>query len=251
MPKIQTQRDARAVQKLPFCYVCATSFAPGTAKNVDHIPPEAAFLAEDRENFPLTLPTHSDCNHVFNLEDETLGQLIGLRHTRGAGANRLEIRRAIDATGDSYTFLKNINLRAMIRRWVTAFHAALYQEPLSPNVLFTIQTPMPSANLVDTYAVHEAQRQQFVMIAEHIAMNDRLGLIDAIISNNSKMKYTCYWQKTDNGQWLAFFRLDLYDWSQLGDIRHFQERPCVGSYGAPSYLPALATQGTELWSVRA
>src|SRR5207244_2023671 len=68
----------RAVQNLPFCYLCGKAFVAGDPKNRDHVPPECVFLESDRE--PLLLRTHPTCNQSYQLIDERIGQLIALKY---------------------------------------------------------------------------------------------------------------------------------------------------------------------------
>ena len=49
------------------------------AYNDDHLPSTSLFLEAD-PNHPLILPTPYDCNHGRHLEDQQMGQLIGLLH---------------------------------------------------------------------------------------------------------------------------------------------------------------------------
>jgi len=248
MPSILDQRAARAVMKLPFCYVCGREFASGESTNRDHIPPQSAFPPEDRKNFPLLLPTHTGCNHIFNLEDELLCQLVALAHSREEQdtPKRLEIDAGFDREGRTYTLLTNVNLHEIIRRWVRAFHASLYQETISAVARFSIQTPLPSGSIVGNAVQVDPPRPQFKLFAERIALNSQLGLTDQIVTNNGRMRYLCTWQRANNGQWFAMFRIDLYAWNSFGDRTNFDPRECVGSYIIPNHYPVLATLGTEL-----
>ena len=250
MPQIASQRDARAVKKLPFCYVCGNAFENRDDVTDDHVPPQTAFLPEDRENFPLVLPAHKGCNNNFNLEDEIFGQIIGLGQETEQKQDRLRIYGGSDNAGNTFALLENFDMRGAIQRWVMAFHAALYQEPLPPLTKFSTQTPFPSGKVRNGIVIPDPDRPQFRDYAEQIEINEQLGLIDHISANNGNLNYKCCWQRSDGGPWLAFYKLDIYAWSKLGDIKNFKPRPCVGAYASPGHIPALATRGTELWSVR-
>src|ERR1700733_3162360 len=78
MVSLLCQSDFRGVRKLPFCYLCGRDFVAGDSLNRDHVPPECAFAAPDRE--PLLLPAHTACNKSYELLDEKIGQLIALRY---------------------------------------------------------------------------------------------------------------------------------------------------------------------------
>lgn len=250
MPQIANQRDARAVKKLPFCYVCGNAFESRDDITDDHIPPQTAFLPEDRENFPLVLPAHQGCNNTFKQEDEVFGQLIGLGQQAEQRQDRLRIYGGSDKAGNTFALLENFDLHGAIQRWVTAFHAALYQEPLPPLTRFSTQTPLPFGTFLNGVVIPDPDKPQFRDYAKQIEINEQLGLIDRISANNGNLNYKCCWQRSDNGSWLAFYKLDIYAWSKLGDIKNFRLRPCVGAYAPRGHIPALATCGTELWSVR-
>jgi hypothetical protein len=48
MVTLSTNRDFRAVQKLPFCYLCGDEFRSEDIINRDHIPPQNSFAVCDR-----------------------------------------------------------------------------------------------------------------------------------------------------------------------------------------------------------
>ena len=82
MITLTTQKDARAVRKLTFCYICGNPIEETESINHDHIPPASAFDSLDR-NFPLKLPVHKEkCHSPMNLGDEVMGQLISLIHNK-------------------------------------------------------------------------------------------------------------------------------------------------------------------------
>ncbi|MFZ0847119.1 MAG: hypothetical protein WAM62_15140, partial [Pseudolabrys sp.] len=74
MISLTTQKDFRAVQTLPFCYLCGNDFVEGDEINRDHVPAQSAIAKRDRD--PLVLPTHVRCNGAHQLDDEKIGQLI-------------------------------------------------------------------------------------------------------------------------------------------------------------------------------
>ena len=125
--ELRTQQAVRALQRLPFCYICGQPFQNGDVKTRDHVPPSALFLVPDR-NFPLILPTHYNCNHDRHLEDQTIGQLVGILHEQAPDPEHLRLRliAGIAADGRLFVAAGGFDLRAIIRRWVLGFHAALY-----------------------------------------------------------------------------------------------------------------------------
>lgn len=228
MLSLTKQRDFRALQSLPFCYLCGNTFVAGDAKDLDHIPPESLFAKVHRN--PLLLPTHVACNQGHSIEDEKIGQLISLLHGRfpsDPNNRRLKIVKT-DVLGIGA--INNIDIHAEIWRWVTGFHAALYQEPLSFK-LRSIISPFAKANLSNGKYLFEPLLPQHLLFVETVKTNRVLGNVDSIVCNSGKMKYECVWGQSDQaGPWLCFFALDIYGWKELGATRAIPSRGCSGSY---------------------
>ena len=78
-----------------------------------------------------------------------------------------------------------------------------------------------------------------------IRRNRLTRTLDSIQCRNGKCRYECVWAKADDGRWLCVYALDLYGWSDLGDIVHFDRVGCVGCYepgfAAPPSGAAVAT----------
>jgi hypothetical protein len=243
--ELKTQQALRPIQRLPFCYLCGQAFLPGDDRNVDHVPPTTIFLAADRD-FPLILPTHTICNAGRSVEDQTIGQLLGILHNRAPSSqqNKLKFEFGELPDGQTVVAVGGLDLRGIIRRWVRGFHAALYREFLPDAYLFMTNPPLAegerSADGLQFGRVepliHEAARE--------LRENRSRGLIDQIHCRNLKMRYECVWMKADAGEWLCFYALDLYDWTKLGDVKTFGSRGCVGVYHRADYsLPSGATCG--------
>jgi len=249
MVQLVTQRQMRALKKLPFCYACGKTFTATDDITDDHVPPKACFAEDDRD-FPLQLPAHDSCNSGRNLTDETIGQVVALKHGELPPPRNYRLEFAFFGKEQSQPTLgavTNVDIRGEIRRWVRGFHAALYQEPLPPGVRFAIETPFPAARLTPNGPVAEPLLPQHLKFVEVIKLNRSAGNLDVIRSNNEKLKYECVWDQADDGRWLCVFALDLYSWKDLGDINNFQGRGCAGFYTLPSgKMPALATAGTKL-----
>jgi hypothetical protein len=130
MASLITQRDFRAVQNLPFCYLCGQSFAPDDRINRDHVSPKSIFAGPDRS--PLLLATHQHCNSAQKLTDEKVGQLIALK--RGYMPSPPENRRLKFGRPMlvGLTAVTNLDVDEAVWRWIRGFHAALYREPLPP-----------------------------------------------------------------------------------------------------------------------
>src|SRR5262245_9867430 len=124
MVSLSTPRDFRGVQNLPFCYVCGRDFGPTDVWNRDHVPAKKAFHVRHRDP-PLWLPTHKTCNNDHSDTDKKVAQLIGLRWGRVTSDLKLDIIRY----GPGRTAVTNLDIDAVVMRWVRAYHAALYREP--------------------------------------------------------------------------------------------------------------------------
>jgi hypothetical protein len=89
-----------------------------------------------------------------------------------------------------------------------------------------------------------AQHRLFV---ETIKINRAARRIDFISSNNGKLRYECVWARSDSGPWICVFALNLYEWSDLGDVNNFAKRGCAGMYVTPTgATPEGAAVATEL-----
>lgn len=232
---LQHPRDFRAVQSLPFCYLCAQTFAAGDDKNRDHVPPKTVFAKKDR--IPLILPTHTACNGQYKLIDEKMGQVIGLK--RGYIPSDPKNRHLKYRTfqGGRFTAVVNVDIHGAVWRWIVGFHAALYREPLSMPVRGSLVLPFPSARNHPTDMKIDPVRPQHAMFVRLIKESRRRGKVDRIVTNAGTMTYECAWIRMDGGgSWICMFALDVYAWKDLGDPR-LGERGCAGFYVAPSSLP--------------
>jgi hypothetical protein len=250
MPLLETRNQFEEVLKLPFCYWCGKTILLGEEKNKDHIPPQSCFARADRD-FPLQLPTHISCNHEHHLEDEKVGQLIGLKYGKVPDSKRnrkLKIKEVYGLNGKTTVFVTNMNIRGDIRRWIRGFHAALYREPIPQDTVFAIETPFTTASRKQHGIVFDPPRTpQHRMFVEVIKTNRAVGNLDRIQSNNKNVTNECGWDQTDGGQWMCIFALDLYGWKDLGDIENFQARGCVGMYTIPTaFALSLATKAKRL-----
>jgi hypothetical protein len=229
--ELVTQQDLRPLQKLPFCYICGRHFSEGEVSNKDHVPPSALFLPNDRD-FPLILPTHYDCNHERHLDDQTIGQLIGILHSKAPDPahRRLDLYAGIGTDGRPIIAAGGFDLRDIIRRWVRGFHAALYGQPLTGEQFMTFP-PLAEGN-PDTGQIDPVHQiiPDFVRAIRH---NRRTGALDRIVCRKGKCVYECVWLRDDEGRWFCCYAIDLYSWSRLGDVDRFGLRGCVGAYVPP------------------
>ncbi len=247
MPQLETQNAFRRIQGLAFCYVCGMAFAKGEKRTRDHVPARACFAPVDRHD-PLLLPTHADCNSDNTLIDEKIGQLIGLR--RGAvpapSNRRLSILTADSADGGLMGGVSNLDIPHAVKRWICAFHAALYHEWLPPQTGFVLETPFPAGKLEGGTVAYRPIREQHQVMVAVIKQQRSAGNLDRIQSNNGQLRYECVWERSDDGGWFCIFALDLYGWADLGDTKRFPRRGCAGFYVLPQRrVPKGATRVIE------
>ncbi len=160
----------RALKKLPFCYACGKQFTASDPSTDDHVPPKACFAENDRD-FPLQLPVHKGCNSGRNLTDETIGQVIALKHGELPEPRDYKLKFSFfgnEPTSPILGAVTNVDIRGEVRRWIRAFHAALYQEPLPPETRFAIETPFPAARLTPSGPEVEPLRPQHLKFVETI-----------------------------------------------------------------------------------
>ncbi len=139
------------------------------------------------------------------------------------------------------------DLKFLIRRWIRAFHAALYGHALATETRFAIQAPFPSGDLSGEELVEEPISDIHIKTVELIKKNRAAGNLDRICTNQGKLEYECVWDKLGDGSWTCFFALDVYDWKRLGDSNNFEERGCVGLYTPPhGTKPSNGTVATRL-----
>ena len=249
MPSLTSHKHFQDALRLPFCYLCGRQLIDDEDVDRDHLPPKSCFSARDR-SIPLKLPTHRSCNGGHNLIDEQIGQLVSLKHGRVPPARNQKLAIGFWKLGEekrTSAAITNLDIKGAIWRWIRGFHAALYREPISEEVRHAIQTPFPVAKLTRTGPELEAIRPQHPAFVEAIKINRAARNLDLIRANNRKMTYEAVWTQFDSGEWFCIFALDLYAWRDLGDVKNFTPRGCVGMYALSSgTMPATATPTTKL-----
>ncbi|HEY4048775.1 MAG TPA: hypothetical protein VGM27_18070 [Acidobacteriaceae bacterium] len=246
MPTLATQKDFRAVQTLPFCYVCGREFEDGDNINRDHLPPQNTFAKRDR--IPaLWLPTHYDCNAAYKLLDEKIGQLISLKRYYQPSSPRHRRLRFSLFPRQGLGAVINVDVDGAIWRWIRGFHAALYRRYMPETQMRALVTPLPRARNSAFGPVFDPLLPQHRVAVELIKTNRAKRNLDSIKSNNSKFTYECVWQQSDDKRaWACFFAMDIYQWKDLGGTGVQPSRGCAGLYILPSgQIPAAATQGTS------
>ena len=248
MVEIVTQKQARAIRNLSFCYLCGSKFDSGEKPSEDHVPPECMFLKEDH-NFPIIMMVHPRCNADWSINDEKVGLLISLLHGKDISKHRSKYEVAIAADENKqplFPLLGGIPLKPMICRILRAFHAALYHEYLPLGTRNSILTPIPEAEFINGHVRVKPVLPQFQVFSKTLRKSMQTKTTDKIVANNGKLRYECCWIKSDDGrQNICVFGLRIYDWSKLGNEISSEEYACVGAYMSAS-RPELATRGSQL-----
>lgn len=249
MPSLTTQSQLTAVQKLEFCYLCGNPIEGPESVTRDHVPPKSIFSIADRTP-PLILPTHRRCNQGESILDERIGQLLASIHGRipSPGRLRLHLSGHEDPdTGERVALLTNVNLMAVINRWLRGFHAALYNQYLPDTPEVAILPPFPRARMENETLTWDELLPQYPRFVEHLKKNRETASVDQIIAFNGKCRYECTWDKTDDGKhWLCVFGLQIYDWIKMADDTPAPPRGCVGAYMPAAGRPNNATVSTCL-----
>lgn len=230
MVSLITQNERRAIQGLPFCYLCGQTFRDNDSRNRDHVPPNSIFQVDHRD--PLILPTHEVCNSAHKLIDEKMSQLIGILYGKipsDSQHRHLNFDFQIGA-------LTNLDVDAAIWRWITGFHAALYGESvLDIHHNGGLVTPFPRGQTVDGQPVVDPIPPQHLTFVRAIKDNRAINNLDRIHCNKGNLIYECVWNQADNnGQWMCFFALEVCDWKELGKTQDYEARGCAGFYVLPT-----------------
>jgi hypothetical protein len=130
---------------------------------------------------------------------------------------------------------------------VRGFHAALYHEPLAENFRAQTGIPLPGVKQIEGRLEEIPIAKVVPKFIKAIKMNRATGTLDRVQCNNGKCVYECVWTQFDNGTWFCIYCLNIYDWIDLGDGQHFEQRGCVGSYLRDGGgVPKGATTATRL-----
>jgi hypothetical protein len=246
--KITTQKEARKVQRLQFCYLCGESLQNGELVNREHLPPKGIFLKEDR-NHPLILRAHEKCNKKWEIKDDQMAQLISLLHGPDKIKQFYNLDMAVcydDNKNPVAPLITNLPLREIIIRFIKGFHSALYREFLPSKTKFSLLPPLPEGKKEDEHIIPAPVIEQFELFVEVIKKNRLVMNLDIIDCYNSKLRYECVWCKSDDRQSFCVFGLQIYNWLKLADETPFPKRGCVGSYITGMETPEEAAVDTAL-----
>lgn len=244
---LQQQRDLRRVYAQPFCYICGKAVAHGDDLNDDHLPPSGIFKVTDR-NAPLILRTHRECNSDQSADDQVIAQLVGPIHGRTPSKKDrpLDIQIHELSPGRTTGVLRGQDLERVLYRWIRGFHAALYGEYLPPPPITAFMTILPFPKMAQAGAEPKpaAVPAAYRPFLEAITACQESGQIDQVVTRNGKCRYSCVWTEEDGGgRWFCIYRLDIYNWSDIGDVNNYERRECVGAYILPNKeAPIAATR---------
>lgn len=244
---LSNQKELRRCQRLSFCYLCGNSLDDD--RSADHVPPKAIFSSDDRTP-PLILHTHRSCNSGQSQSDEILGQLIAVLHGKHPDEGQLRLKLSVGQVPGAFSptgILSCPDLPNKIWRWISGFHAALYEEHLPiGHAMRQLHLPLPDGMLKEDKILQSPVPKFRLIITEELKKNRLAKQVDVISCYNKKCEYNCVWVRADTGQWLCMFGLRIYNWEELGDP-HMGQCGCVGVYQPPTdQCPPGAARGTKL-----
>lgn len=254
MPSLIGQKSLQIVnRKLPFCYVCGQVLTDSDQPNRDHVPPSACIAQRDKVQSPLILPTHQACNASFKVADERAGQFLSILHGKVPKPEnrRLEYKQfsnpSIARRGHQLEAVTNVDMYGVVARWVSAFHVALYMQPLPSNTRFAIELPFVVVSPVDNgHIIDNGRPRQRTLCQETIARNRLTRTIDRLAAWNGNLKYECVWVLTPLHAYCVFW-LDFYNWSRLARLAGKSPMDCVGFYELSlNELPVQATVESKI-----
>ncbi|MGH9409247.1 MAG: hypothetical protein ACRD1V_07315 [Vicinamibacterales bacterium] len=155
----------------------------------------------------------------------------------------MQLIAGIAPDGGPFVAAAGFDLRAIIKRWVFGFHAALYREFLTAGQSFMTFPPLAEGN-TDSLQIQPVP-EIIPEVVRVIRFNRSLGKVDRLLTRNGKCLYECVWIESDAPRtWFCAYALDLYGWVHLGDIDRFGRRGCVGAYlKANGTVPDEAVRG--------
>lgn len=249
MPTIVGQKALQVARKLPFCYVCGHVLTDTYQSNRDHVPPSSCIAQHDRAHSPLILPTHPACNASFKVDDERVGQFLSLLHGKVPKPEnrRLDYKKFFNPAIDREA-VTNVDMYGAVIRWVRAFHAALYMQPLPSNTRFAIELPFEVISPLEDgqYIIDNGRLRQRTLCEETLASNRLTRTIDRLAAWNGNLRYECVWVLTALHAYCVFW-LDFYNWSRLARLTGKPPMSCVGFYQlSRQELPTTATTESQI-----
>lgn len=244
--RISTQKELRAHGKPAFCYLCGLKLT-GLDEDRDHCPPKGLFFKEDREDFPVILPTHKACNNGWKESDEIVAIVTDALHERRKSSDT-GITRKIEAYSVPFNKgeaigVTNVPLLPMAKRVLRGMHALLYRSFLPGGIRETMHVPLPTAD-ISTGQYIQPLDQAF---AFGLAIRKALltGSADTLTAYNGDFRYACVWSHLNSGEPFCIFAFDIYAFHCLSpNVENFP-RVFVGCY-VPEDIPLTAAWESPL-----
>lgn len=245
--EISSQTQLRCHGQPSFCYLCGSSLASGEATDRDHCPPKGFFAPADRVNFPVILPTHRKCNHLWHGVDDLVGILADALHSRRKSQD-INVTKRLEAhllpfNGKEVAAVSNVPLPAIAFRIVRGMHALLYRTYLPHQTRHSIHVPLPAANM-QTGEVEQPREQAFAFSG---AVRRALltNAADQINAYNRHFRYACVWDHLDGGIPFCIFAFDIYGFHSLSPAVENFPKCFVGSY-VPALVPDNAAWASKV-----
>ena len=215
--------------------------------NRDHCPPKGFFAPEDRQNFPILLPTHEICNSSWKVADELIGIIADALHIRKRSMDALhtgKLHAEIVSLGKRpATAISNLPIAPMAARIVRGMHALLYKEFLPVSTASRFHIPLPEAD-TETKRIREPLEQSFTFsgvirkaLISHTA--------DVVRAYNGKFKYACTWERFANGTPFCITCFDIYSFHTLSPPVSNFPKSFIGMY-IPDSQPKGTIQASGL-----
>jgi len=245
MLEIITEKQAKEVFKLDFCYMCGEPFTKANPSTRDHVPPKRIFLPED-SNWPLILPAHEKCNSDLSVSDEQAKGLLKFLHPTNAGNLPLKTKIIGTIKRDNKQvgiLLKGLSLRKIVVKILRACHTALYNEYLTPQTNNMILMPLPIFDPKTGNIAEETHHPQHEMFCKLLKDNRKISNVDKIQAYNGKFCFEAVWSRTDdNITNFAVFGINIYNWHRLANKVLGHSQGCFGVYGiSKSTIPNKAS----------
>lgn len=128
----------------------------------------------------------------------------------------------------------------VVARWIRAFHAALYMQPLPPNTRFATELPFEVISPLGNgqHIIDGGRPRQRTLCEETITSNRLTKTLDRIVAWNGKLQYECVWVLTALHAYCVFW-LDFYHWDRLARRTakglRWSLRAAIGRLACPSH----------------
>lgn len=224
------------------CYICERDMA-GQAQDRDHVPPKSSMPRWCRQNGPLILRTHVECNQKQSVADHDLKDLLEMARVMSFGApiaraafKRIRHHRvlaALDSPG--YTQFEAPRFEPSVERMLRAFHSSLYGEPKIEGPLLSHQSkvflPWPSEPPTDGGVVIDSEQAGII---ERVRDAASANCVNWIRAWDGALLFAATWFHRPSvdfthGQFGCHWVLQLFQWQQSA-LDAGLGSPCAGVY---------------------